>query len=560
MSQTSRTDVSKDADKPRIILVSDTAYYVQLLVQPFVRIWTPVLYCITFIAALGSYTLLLGLSSSESKDRDLRPEHDESVQDDTRSRSRKLRDVITFPFKTFVFAPNAAWIPLISSAFALLQLFYSLEKHIIASKDDSAFDTMCPEDGRRTPAGAFVKLLAATVTTIGIHGHLGSLAGSGSPQQELYRAIEIIINPLTPVFSFSIMIWFQMAQLSPYWRPANWSVHGSRLKLARLCHVRVLGEKSDPDSAVPEPLVVRVTSQHLKPINMSRDLKWAGRMFFLVVLLAQYAQAALIISRRISLGRAATVDTVILMLVISGMTGLVQSLIISCIHQKWTIVPDLEPCTNQACSLQACVAHKSASNLSSIGVFAPFGLDLTRVLRQSLYMATAGFVHLQFVLHLKSHIMSLKDLMLTVIGFHFTVHVMVYVLIAAESVQKMLSKEEPADQDPEETSMPANSDNINSSETASTLPIPVTTPSSMDTSTSRITYPSFLQTVMFLVGLAAIIIFLFFIVLQVWYCIAPFFISLIAMTYEIQTWKTWDHATPCPQLWKDGLEDELWWF
>ena len=63
-----------------------------------------------------------------------------------------------------------------------------------------------------------------------------------------------------------------------------------------------------------------------------------------------------------------------------------------------------------------------------------------------------------------------------------------------------------------------------------------------------------------IIGLGAIVYGLALTVFLLLYLVYPCVQMYIAIVSETSAWKHWDSTKPCPQLWKDGLEDELWWF
>lgn len=102
-------------------------------------------------------------------------------------------------------SPTSFYVPLLSSILPLLYGFRAMEDHRRSLPGTEDYQLTCPQNPRRTVIGVLVKLFAATVTTVGVHGHLHSLEGSGSWKLELFRAVEVIINPLASVFSFVML-------------------------------------------------------------------------------------------------------------------------------------------------------------------------------------------------------------------------------------------------------------------------------------------------------------------------------------------------------------------
>lgn len=48
--------------------------------------------------------------------------------------------------------------------------------------------------------------------------------------------------------------------------------------------------------------------------------------------------------------------------------------------------------------------------------------------------------------------------------------------------------------------------------------------------------------------------------MQLTWLVMPGVVAYYRVVLETAQWKYVDGAQPCLQLWKDGLEDELWWF
>lgn len=66
--------------------------------------------------------------------------------------------------------------------------------------------------------------------------------------------------------------------------------------------------------------------------------------------------------------------------------------------------------------------------------------------------------------------------------------------------------------------------------------------------------------IMFVVGAGAIAWLCTIIDLQLFMLLAPSIELYSLITSELTAWRKLDPTSPCPQLWKDWLEDELWWF
>ncbi|KAL6711572.1 hypothetical protein ACN47E_004506 [Coniothyrium glycines] len=532
----------------------------QRLLLRFKKTSMAILGVLSWPCILGVFLVMMLIFSGE-KDED-HSEVETAPEEHSPSRAiRVLKSIIAKPLRSRFFKRDSAWIPLTTTMLGLLQIFWLMNEQR-PTGSGSEFDSSCPTDGRRTQTGAFVKLLAATVTTICVHGHLGSLTGSESVRRELFRAIEVLISPLTPAFTLAVMIWVELSQISPYTDGPWETTVGTRFKLARICCVRIEADGPGASSTAPRPHLAGVNPTHLEPVYLRKNLKWCGRALMLVILLAQYAQAALLLSRRIVLSRFASIDIAMLLMVISGIIGLIQSLTLTIVNTEWKIKDDdLEPCVVKECSLPKCVVFKQQSKLPNTFKFIPFGLmDLSGVPRTILHMAAAGFVQMEIVF--QSARRSLKDVILILLGIKCTMYIIVTVLVSMD-VARNATKDDPTDLKPDTTTTATShlsNDQDNDTEpSVSSLPAPVTASSEKDSSSS-ILFTALFGVVSFSIGIMAIAAVLISIVIQSWYLIGPFVLVHLWSADQTRKWSRWDVNIPCPQLWKDGLEDELWWF
>ncbi|KAF1941873.1 hypothetical protein EJ02DRAFT_466180 [Clathrospora elynae] len=106
---------------------------------------------------------------------------------------------------------SSFWVPLTSLTLTILFGFRYLESYHVTLSGTLPFSTACPEDGRRTQESVLVKSFTVTVTTLGIHGYLGSLAGSKSWRRQLHRIVEVLVKPLASVFSLGNAVWYETA-------------------------------------------------------------------------------------------------------------------------------------------------------------------------------------------------------------------------------------------------------------------------------------------------------------------------------------------------------------
>lgn len=97
------------------------------------------------------------------------------------------------------------------------------------------------------------------------------------------------------------------------------------------------------------------------------------------------------------------------------------------------------------------------------------------------------------------------------------------------------------------------------------LPIPFPTTAAKTSSGRRRSYVSMIlgglpYVGMFIIGLVAIGLalcaILYHLIVLIWPCVGLYW----SIAAETSAWGMRNATEPCPQLWKDGLEDELWWF
>lgn len=260
--------------------------------------------------------------------------------------------------------PTSFHIPMASSMLALIYLFRSLEDHHMSLPGNEEYQKACPEGSRRTLTGGFVKLFAATVTTVGVHGHLGSLNGSHSWKRELFRAIEVSTNPLAPVFLFSTNFWYGFIDLLRI-RPGPWETKMSSFTI-KYRFVRLCGCCFDITRDVERSFSLAAFGpHHLKATPRKRDLTWVGRLLMLLILLGQYCQAAVVLIRRIISNTAARVDYAMFLIVLSGLAALCQSITISLLNVSWTFDYDVQPRTEPLCVVPKCVSFKKEQGLQT---------------------------------------------------------------------------------------------------------------------------------------------------------------------------------------------------
>lgn len=106
-----------------------------------------------------------------------------------------------------------------------------------------------------------------------------------------------------------------------------------------------------------------VAPHHLATAPLEKDLRWSGRIEIIVIMLAQYIQATVLMLRGILSDTAAGVDHGTFFLALSGLTALSRSLAISLLNVSWTLNRNIESCTEPLCQLPGCLALKRSLEL-----------------------------------------------------------------------------------------------------------------------------------------------------------------------------------------------------
>ncbi|KAG8161182.1 hypothetical protein KVR01_009446 [Diaporthe batatas] len=404
------------------------------------------------------------------------------------------------------------------------------------------YQTACPEASRRTSTGALVKLFAATVTTVGVHGHLSSLHGSLSWRRDLVRAVEVVINPLAPVFTFTTaQFWYGFIDLLRI-SPGPWKTEISlRYRFARLCNCGLT--------------VAAISPHHLETTALERDLKWAGRLLILLVLLGQYSQAAVLLVRRFLSGTEAGVDYAMLLLVFSGLVGLFQSITISLLNVTWTLQSQVQPCTEPLCSLNECTSLKQEQGLPhKEGTIAVFGHNIAPISRTVLYELAGGYAQFWVITPGRNGIW-------TVLRILWSGHICwlssIYCVLGIDSLRRLMNTDNGDHQiavarDPTSGEQPSEQ----------VPPAPIT--NFNDNGTNQSESLNLLETLMlfllFIVGVLSVSWLCMSMLFQLSVLVGPGAILYMRIASETSSWKEMDAMKPCPQLWKDDLEDELWSF
>jgi hypothetical protein len=412
-------------------------------------------------------------------------------------------------------SPTSIYVPLGSTILGLIFAFRALETNSISLPGTQEYETSCPETSRRTQSAVWVKLFAATVTTICVQGHAGSLASvhSLSWRCEIYRALEILLSPLTLVVSFLELTWYGFIDLLAL-TPATWGKNVTlRYRIARLC-----GCYLDTGASPSLPLQ-SVNPEHIMHSSLRRDLKWAGRMLILTV--------------------------------VSGLIGLFRSFMISLVHCDWQLDPELLPCVEKPCRLPGCTTFKKEQGFPN-GVRAViYGSNVITIPRIALDWVAAGYAQLAIVLHDRRGVPANVFSMFGLFGFW---HMWIYALLRWGDTSDSFGD----DEKPDEASIPASTPNEEAS-----LPAPFT-PEPQEAGRSRLS-PGFSCMTIFKIAFYSIRFILDAVTLvgaslQVWYTLGPCIGMYAIIADETTNWRHMNATMPCPQLWKDPLEDELWWF
>lgn len=464
--------------------------------------------------------------------------------------------------------PNGFLVPLCSLTCIVYFGLHASERSRASYGDVDIYRNSCPENGRRTRTAALVKLLAATITTIGINAHLGSLTGSDSWKGELWRALEVLIIPLAPLFHFGMSIYYEV-MCSVFPENRVWlDDYSVRQRIVRACHCEI--EKSAIDSV--GIAAASVNPEHTTMVAIPRDLKWYGRVFLLTVFLSQYIQAAILITRRYQSQTVAMVDFAILLMVIAGLVALMQSLTILILSTKWSLREDFEPCAERTCRFQKCIDYKKKLNLPTMNYdLKLFGHNVGGIPRLLLHTFAGGNLqYFYLVVDIKKYplyVLLWQCHNLCIIwksSVHFVLHL--------DGVKSFLTSQEVATKLPatrtEKSASPSSSEKDRtvsvSGSSPHDRPSSNSDPSSEPVSSSMGGWSPSKGTTYSIVGFMIGVLSAIFGVLSIGLCLVYIFWPFIHMyrkiAIETLSWDSWDAGKPCPQLWKDDLEDRLWWF
>lgn len=499
--------------------------------------------CLWFIPAFAGWMLAISLLSKERASRSRYQADDASGISNQAAQTGELPFLkrmwrVSYTQLRELCRPKSIYIPLLSSIMALLYAVRIMEGHHLSLAGTEAYQTTCPAGSRRTATAAFVKLFAATVTTVGVHGHLDSLNGSTSWKFEVFRAIELCIMPLASVLAFTCSVWYGFIDLLAF-GSGPWS-NGmtARYRFARLCGCFLTARV--PSGNGRRYPIWMVAPHHLTTIPLEKDLRWCGRVLILFVLIAQYSQAVVLMIRRILSDTAAGVDYAMFFLALSGLTALFRSLAISLLNVSWTPDGDIQPCIEPLCNFPVCLTFKESQGLSSkeIRIMA-FGNNIAFIPNIIRYQLAAGFLQCSILLRLDWSLpYNIMVLWITHAAWRSTLYCVAY----TSSFWSLVT------QDPA------------SSQMAEVLPDPVAQGDQGSASESWTVSGALITIAFSVVGIATVAWLCVVLFLQLTWLILPCVVAYCRIALETAHWRYVDGAQPCLQLWKDELEDELWWF
>jgi hypothetical protein len=126
---------------------------------------------------------------------------------------------------------------------------------------------------------------------------------------------------------------------------------------------------------------------------------------------------------------------------------------------------------------------------------------------------------------------------------------LILLVICADSCRGLYTKNE-------ENEPPRNNE-------ADTAPVDDTPPKEVTTDDGCFTSTLFgvgIRIFLFFHGLGAIVLGLGMAALQLLRLFGPSILMYLEIVRETRRWDAMDPSNPCLELWKDNLEDELWWF
>jgi hypothetical protein len=449
-----------------------------------------------------------------------------------------------------LFRPTSFYVPVWGSTLGLLYGFRAMEGHQVALPGTEKYFSTCPQDSRRTATEVLVKLFAATVTTVGVHGHLNSLNGARFWRRELFHALAVCLNPLASVLSFITAVWYGFIDLLLF-SAGPWKEYtGFLYRLGRLCGCHVsTGVLPTADLSLLQ--IGFVNPQHVVATSLKRDLTWGSRVVVLIILFGQYSQAAILLTRRILSDTAAWIDYAMVFLILSGLAALIRSIAISLLNVSWTLEEEFRPCKEALCSLPACIEFRKrlglpckASLTNSVGRSLAF---VSQILR---YQLAGGLLQGLILWPIKN---SFWQNLMSLYVLHIAWLSSVYCMAHADGFWKFLA-------DTRKPQSPDLAQPLSDHEQTSSLPAPISHGVQNGPIKSWSIIDLSISFAMAINGIFMIVWLCYVVVWQLFWLLAPCVGLYSTIAIEIRSWKELDSSLPCPQLWKDELGDELWWF
>ena len=162
----------------------------------------------------------------------------------------------------------------------------------------------------------------------------------------------------------------------------------------------------------------------------------------LIILFTQYVLAGLLTTRRLLSNTAATVDTAMFFMVLSGLTTLTQSLIISLINQSWIRSPSpasTEPCITTACHLPECMAFRVEQSLPNddftVNVF---GFNIVGIPWIMLHELAGGNLQLTILQNQKSVRNTWWHTTMALLGIYHIWRLLIHMAVHASHGRKFL--------------------------------------------------------------------------------------------------------------------------
>jgi len=297
---------------------------------------------------------------------------------------------------------------------------------------------------------------------------------------------------------------------------------------------------------------------------------WTGHFLVLIVLLSQYTQGLVLLTRRIISRTHAAVDTAILAVLVAGTVGLLRSLLLLLNNSRWTLsADDFQPCPKEPCGLDEC-RDRAAQQHELPGARlqgARFGSPDVFAYMEWLMFSIVGANLLRLVtLMLATQDLTVplwEEVMLTLLlhciwmpGFSFLVRASSFHGIERLSLLDPISGPHVGNvvvlediPGPSTMGRPGGG-----------LPRPATTSAEQRESLSALLVMWIrLRVAVPLHGIFLVLVGIGALLLLVLLLVMPSVALLIQAVGESSAWAGWDPGQPCSQLWKDELEDLLWW-